>query len=108
MDPIAANIITSLIGALVGALVSGILTRARSITTQQRAIDAGVQELLKAELYDIYDEYVLGDKPMPVYVHDIASGCYTAYHDGLGGNGTGTMLYEAISKQPLEKGSKNE
>ena len=107
MDPITTTTITSLISALVGALVSGILTRARSITTQQRAIDAGVQELLKAELYDIYDEYVLGDKPMPVYVHDIASGCYTAYHDGLGGNGTGTMLYEAISKQPLEKGSKN-
>lgn len=106
MDPIAMTAITSLISALVGALVSGMLTKARAVTSQQKAVDAGVQELLKAELYDIYDEYVLGDKPMPVYVHDIASGCYAAYHDGLGGNGTGTMLYEAISKQPLEKGHK--
>lgn len=101
MDTITP-IITSTISALIGAIVSAIVTKAKGATKAQHAIEDGVRELLMAQLYAIFDEYVLGDKPIPIYVRDIAAGCYTCYHEGLNGNGTGTKLYEDICNQPIE------
>lgn len=99
-----SSIIASLVSAVIGAVVSAIMTRARVATSHQRALEEGVRELLMAELYEIFDEYVLGDKPIPIYVRDIAAGCYACYHDGLGGNGTGTYMHEKICEQPIEGG----
>lgn len=101
MDPIALAAISSLVSALIGALVSGILTKARTMTDEQKALRDAMRSLLKAELFDLHHRYVELDEPLDAMGMQLAAQCYEVYHDALGGNGLGTRLYEQISKKEI-------
>lgn len=66
----------------------------------------GTKALLKIGLYEYHDKYVeLGY--IPSYAYENFCDMYEAYH-ALGGNGTGTKLYEEIKALHLEnKGDKD-
>lgn len=102
LDAITTAIITSAISATISAIVASIIARGRKATSRQEAMDAGMRALLKAELYAIWHDYAIAGEPMPMYVRDIASSCYRVYHDELGGNGTGTAMYEAIMRAEIK------
>lgn len=102
MHPFVLPIITSAVSALVGAIVSGLLTKARTVSGRQSAIEDGMKTLLKAELYNLHHRYVEEDEPMDAMGLQLASSTYAVYHDQLGGNGLGTRLYDEISNKGIK------
>lgn len=71
------------------------------IYKQLRAYKRGLLELLRhliIQYYNMYKErgYV------PIYVMESVTTIYVAYH-ALGGNGTGTKLYEELTELPSKK-----
>ena len=55
----------------------------------------GMRSLLRSQLVDMHHKYVVEGQPCSVDEHDNAEQVYKAYH-ALGGNGTGTHLYQEI------------
>lgn len=102
MDPLIMTVLTAAISAIVGALVSSIITSARSATGRSKAMEEGMKTLLKAELFALHHRYVELDEPLDAMGLQLAATTYACYHDGLGGNGLGTRLYEQIAEKGIE------
>lgn len=82
----------------VGGLCGWLLKSHRKEEARDRAMETGLRTLLRAELLEIHAKYVpLGYTP--VAVMEEADRVYRAYHS-LGGNGTGTKIYEEIKALP--------
>ena len=82
----------------VGGVCGWLLKSHRKEEARDRAMETGLRTLLRAELLEIHAKYVpLGY--IPVAVMEEADRVYKAYHS-LGGNGTGTKIYEEIKALP--------
>ena len=93
MEAIAPMLLTGLGGACGWLLKSHKREAARD-----RAMETGLRTLLRAELLEIHAKYVpLGYIPMGAM--EEADRVYQAYHS-LGGNGTGTKIYEELKALP--------
>lgn len=84
-------VVTSFLGACGGVL----LTRARKSREEDAAMRDGMRSLLRSQLVEMHHKYVVEGQPCSVDEHDNAEQVYKAYH-ALGGNGTGTHLYQEI------------
>ena len=101
---------TALISSAIGAVVSGIIAGARSVgqkaverTEEDRAKDAAIQAALRALLWRelrVIHSKATDDGGMTVADRRHLEGVYAAYHS-LGGNGTGTRLYEDSMSMPV-------
>ncbi|WP_051905320.1 hypothetical protein [Bifidobacterium actinocoloniiforme] len=100
-----SDVLMTLVEAVIPMLLTGIggmcgwlLKSHRKEEAKDQAMEAGLRTLLRAELLEIHAEYVpLGH--IPVAVMEEAERVYRAYHL-LGGNGTGTKLYEELKALP--------
>lgn len=101
MNSTILAIINPIISAAVGAIVAAIITKARSLSTEQKAIRDAMRSLLKAELFDLHHRYIELDESLDAMGLQLASQCYEVYHDRLGGNGLGTRLYEEIEQKGI-------
>lgn len=88
-------VIAPLLSAAVGYLVAAARGLAKRGSEHGEAMEQGMRALLRQQLIDYHDQYVVRGRPCPVGIKEQATSVYTAYH-GLGGNGTGTHLYEEI------------
>ena len=95
MDGLAVQVAgwaaTSVIGALVGAVVASCKRR----SAKGDAMEQGMRALMRKELITLHKYYVVDLGYCPVMIKEHAGQVYRAYH-ALGGNGTGTQLYEEI------------
>lgn len=95
MDGLAVQVAgwaaTSVIGALVGAVVASCKRR----SAKGDAMEQGMRALMRQELITLHKDYVVDLGYCPVMIKEHAGQVYRAYH-ALGGNGTGTQLYEEI------------
>ena len=95
MDGLAVQVAgwaaTSVIGALVGAVVASCKRR----SAKGDAMEQGMRALMRQELITLHKDYVVDLGYCPVMIKEHAGHVYRAYH-ALGGNGTGTQLYEEI------------
>lgn len=96
-----ADLVQTLIPCLL-TLVSGacgwLLKSHKREAARDRAMETGLRTLLRAELLEIHAKYrPLGD--IPLEVMEEADRVYQAYHS-LGGNGTGTKVYEELKALP--------
>lgn len=96
-----ADLVQTLIPCLL-TLVSGacgwLLKSHKREAARDRAMETGLRTLLRAELLEIHAKYVpLGY--IPLEVMEEADRVYQAYHS-LGGNGTGTKIYEELKALP--------
>lgn len=95
MDGLAVQVAgwaaTSVIGALVGAVVASCKRR----SAKGDAMEQGMRALMRKELITLHKDYVVDLGYCPVMIKEHAGQVYRAYH-ALGGNGTGTHLYEEI------------
>lgn len=66
---------------------------------KNKAIEDGMRALLRNELIQAYNLYVVDKKYCPVYGKENVNAMYDAYHR-LGGNGTITRLKEQIDNLP--------
>lgn len=101
LDWIKQYWLSALFGAVTGALswtVKCLWSRQKAQIERQKAVETGVQALLHDSIYRGYAEC---QKKGYATVEDIKNieYLYRPYHD-LGGNGTGTELFERIKKMP--------
>lgn len=93
-----SDLLMALVEAVIPMLLTGIGGACGWLLKRDQAMEAGLRTLLRAELLEIHAKYVpLGR--IPVAVMDEAERVYLAYHR-LGGNGTGTKLYEELKALP--------
>lgn len=93
-----ATIITALIGASAGAGVTAVIARARLGKIKYKAIQDGLQSLLRTEIIRQNEKYVERCY-CPIYAKDALRRVYEAYH-ALGGNGVMTDLYNDVMQLP--------
>ncbi len=100
------NVITIIISVLSASGILGIgtkaiLTRLRNQETRQKAVESGVQALLRDRMLHNYNKYTeLGYAP--IYAKENFENMYQQYH-GLGGNGVMTQLHADFMELPTEK-----
>jgi hypothetical protein len=93
--------VTALFGAIVGALsmaIKSLRARQKEQQGRQGAVEKGLQALLHSELYKECEEC---EKKGFATIDDLESieYLYNPYH-ALGGNGTGTTLYDRVKQLP--------
>lgn len=106
---LASWLIAPVCAGVIGAL-GGSLKQARKREQEHdaerdeehRMLMKGMRELLKSQLYDMHRRYVAVGEPMPYSEKQRATEVYAAYH-GLGGNGTGTHIYQELMDAHVEK-----
>ncbi len=110
MEPITTIAVTALVSSLVGAVVSTMITmlkaggrKAIERTEAERAADEAVKAALRALLWrelQIIHAKATDDGGMTVADRRHLESVYAAYH-ALGGNGTGTRLYDDAMGMPV-------
>lgn len=93
--------VTALFGGIVGALsvaVKSLRQKQKEQQARQGSIENGILALLRSELYK---ECAKCEQKGYATIDDLDNigFLYTPYH-ALGGNGTGTTLYERVKKLP--------
>lgn len=99
---VVAVVLPSVVSALVGALV-GRLREARrrgretdeAREAEHRALMDGMREVMRAQLWDLHRRFVVEGASMPYDEKEHVDSVYRVYH-ALGGNGTGTHLYNEL------------
>ena len=81
-------------------LCGGIITALGVMWKFIRALCAGVQCLLRAEIIRMHDKY-MARAYCPIYAKESLRRMYKAYH-ALGGNDVATQLYKEIMELPTD------
>lgn len=98
MDKSIGWIVTTLLAAVLGYLIAKI----KSISKTDHAMQGGMRSIMRRELKIMHRQHVIKGEPISIDDKDEASEIYSAYHD-LGGNGTGTHMYNEIMELPITK-----
>lgn len=88
-------------GILAAALVvcyKRLIKKMRCEKTERKALEAGVQALLRNSIIQSYNKYI-GRESIPIYGLENVLSMYEAYH-ALGGNGAITTLVEQLKALP--------
>lgn len=100
----SSYLITTVLAAVVGCLGTK-MRRDRDDRRRRRehdeAMEMGMIALLRQQLIDYHREYVVSGGPCPVRIKEQTTDVYNAYH-ALGGNGTGTQLWEEIMRAHVD------
>lgn len=103
LSPIGLTFITAIISSLASALVASVVASSKSRIKKEKqtmdALNAGMRALLWRELNDIHKEAVAQNGLSPDERHNLEN-VYNAYHT-IGGNGTGTRIYDEAMKLPV-------
>lgn len=108
MTSIANEFIKWLIPFVCGGTISlcgTVLAMWKSKRKKQKAVENGLQCLLRAEIIRAYEKYTERGY-VPVYAVEALARMYNSYHE-LGGNDVATELYEKIKALPPEPKDKN-
>lgn len=108
LDPITSTLLTAVISAAVSSLVAMLkaggkkaIERTEAEKAADEAMRAGMRVLLWRELQTIHT-HAMDQGSMSVSERRHLESVYQAYH-GLGGNGTGTRLYnDAMSMSVID------
>ena len=110
MEPITTIAMTALVSSVVGAVVSSLMAGTRLVgrkiaerTDEERAMAKAMQAASRALLWrelQIIHAKAGDDAGMTVENRRHLESVYDAYH-ALGGNGTGTRLYEEAMDTPV-------
>ncbi len=103
LNPITIGVLTAVISSLASALVATLISLSKSKIKQEKesldALNAGMRALLWRELNDIYKEAIT-DNGLTTDARHHLENVYLAYHR-IGGNGTGTRLFDEAMKMPI-------
>ena len=100
-DILLSSLISCLTSSVAGGLVTYFITKWKKGIKREKALDEGVQSLLRNQLIEYHDKYMARGY-CPIYVKESARRSYEAYHE-LGGNGVVTKLFEDIMELPGEQ-----
>ncbi|MDE5583601.1 MAG: hypothetical protein K2J08_07845 [Ruminococcus sp.] len=97
------TIVVSILSAsgILGIGTRAILKRLKTQENRQKAVELGVQALLRDRMLHSYNKYTeLGYAP--IFAKENFENMYVQYH-GLGGNGVMTQLHTAFMELPTDK-----
>lgn len=94
-DQIISQLVSLTVAGVFGILTGYLGGKVRRLTTRDKAIEEGVKSILRHELMDAYEMYVMRGMPLTMERRREIDECYHAYA-ALGGNGIGKTAYEAI------------
>ena len=107
MEALWQTFLTALISGFAGWLIASLRARAESqhrkeqeSDKQLKALEDGVRALLHDRLFSFYTQYESAES-IPSKTWSEIEQMYHAYH-ALGGNGTGTRLYDLLKTKPLQ------
>lgn len=87
-------------------LFSIVISAVGLLYKRYKALNQGMQALLRSQLYSIYNEAI--DKGYcPIHKKEQASDIYEAYH-ALHANGTGTQVFNDIMEIPTKPNQKGD
>ena len=84
--------------AMFAGFAKVLLDKIKKIDIENKAVQKGVQALLRKELYDIYNDYAERGYA-PIYAKENFKNMYEQYHN-LGLNGVMDSLYERFMDLP--------
>lgn len=87
--------------AIIAGLLSLVWKRVKQLKKENDANKSGTIALLHNELVKNYNEYKVQKGYMPIWAKENVEMIYKSYHS-LGGNGTGTQLYNEMMALPTE------
>lgn len=93
------TLVAAVVGAIVAAAIGAIKDRARMGTAIEQALRSGMRALLWRELKNLHSE-AAEKGGMTIEDRRHMDNVYNSYHS-LGGNGTGTKLYEEAMSLPI-------
>lgn len=97
----ASPFVGAVVGAVVASLYGFALRKGADGIDAQRAMLRGMRTLLRNELVEAHREYVEEDHCIRLESLEYVEETYKSYHD-LGGNGSGTKLWEDIKSLPIK------
>lgn len=89
---------------LLGIGTRVVITRLKTQENRQKALEFGVQALLRDRMLHNYNKYS-EQGYAPIYAKENFENMYRQYHE-LGGNGVMTQLHIEFMELPTEKGEK--
>lgn len=90
-NPITAQLISIAVAGVCGFLAAQI----KRMSARDKALYEGLKTILRKELVDAYERYVVGSELLSYERKEEVDECYAAYKS-LGGNGTGDQMYKAF------------
>lgn len=96
LAPVCASLITAYV-----AQRKELKADKESKKRRDAAMEQGMRALLRQKLIDYHREYVASGGPCPVRIKEQATAIHDAYV-ALGGNGTGTQLWNEIMEAKVE------
>lgn len=79
----------------VAGVCGWLVARVRQLNRQDAALYSGMKALLRKELMNDFETYVVNQRPLSVERKREIDECYEAY-SALGGNGTGKQMYDKL------------
>lgn len=101
MDHQIMTVMGWILSPVCAALITAAVTTRRHASEREEAMEQGMRTLLRQQLIDYHKHYVVDGRPCPVRIKEQATAVHDAYHK-LGGNGTGTQLWEEIMEAHIE------
>lgn len=96
-NPITAQIVSIIVAGVCGWLASQL----QGIKKRDEALYAGMRVLLRSQLFDAYDEYVVHEEKLSYERKEEVEEAFKAY-SALGGNGVVSGMHDAIMLIPVE------
>ena len=95
MDPITQQLISLTVAALFGIVTGYLGGKVKRLTARDRAIEQGIGVILRRQLMEDYETHVINGHPLTMEQRREIDECFAAYN-GLGLNGSGARVYEAL------------
>lgn len=112
VEDITTTVVNYVLMGALGALGAWVIGRFKAINGRQDAVKAELAALksgmvcsLRGQLVEMHQRYVVEGRPCPVSEKDRMDETYAAYHK-LGGNGTGTVLWQQVMEEAKVGGSR--
>lgn len=96
---IISSAVASIVSAIIACIISALKSGTKAQLDGQKALQQGMRELLWSELQAVYKQ-AKDDNGMTLTERRHLEHVYEAYHT-LGGNGTGTRLYNEAMSLPV-------
>lgn len=95
MDAITQQLLSLAVAALFGVVTGYLGGKVKRLTARDRAIEQGIGVILRRQLMEDYECHVMNGEPLTMDQRREIDECWAAY-SGLGLNGSGARVYEAI------------
>lgn len=100
MEEVILRLLVWALTAVAGWAVGRVTSTAKANKQERKALYVGVRALLRREIVDAYESYIVRNEPMSVERYTEMRGIYDAYI-GLNGNGTGKRMWREIEQKHI-------